>query len=197
MDDNTAYIVGLWCGLIQAKDQTVSSVSVVIASPPFLAEVMWGIPRGGKRIGRSIAGREGKSIFGICMYYCDLDSKEVKPVHPKGNQLWILIARTDAETKAFPILCPPDVNSLLIGKDPDARKDWGQEEKGTTEDKVVGRHHQLSGHEFEQTQGDSGGQGSLACYSPWSHIELDMTEWLNNNNCENKHYCLYNVRAAL
>ena len=101
-----------------------------------------------------------------------LDSKEIKPVSPKGNQPWIFIGRTVAEA---PILWPPDVTSWLIGKDPDAGKDWGQEEKGTTVDEMVEWHHWLNGHEFEQTLGDSGGQGSLVCCSPWGYKELDVT----------------------
>ena len=96
-----------------------------------------------------------------------LDSKEIKPVNPKRNQLWILIERTDAEAEA-PILWP-DVKSRLIGKDPDAWKDWRQEAKGTTEDEMVGWHHRLNGHEFEQTPGDGEGQGSLAGWSPRGH----------------------------
>ena len=107
-----------------------------------------------------------------------LDCKEIKSVHPKENQPWILIGRTDAEVEA-PILWPPDVKSWLIGKDPDAGKDWRQEEKGMTEDEMVGWHHWPDGHEFEQPPGVGDGQGSLACCSPWSHKELDMTEWLN------------------
>ena len=107
-----------------------------------------------------------------------LNCKEIKPVIPKGNQPWISIGRTDAEAEA-PILWPPDVKSQLTGKDPDAGKDWGQEEKGTTEDEMVGWHHLLNGHEFEQTPGESEGQVSLVCYSPWGCKELDMTEWLN------------------
>ena len=109
-----------------------------------------------------------------------LDSKEIKPINSKGNQPWIVIRRTDAEVEV-PILGPPDVKSQLIGKDPDAGKDWGQEEKGETEDEIVGWHHQVNGHEFEQTPEDSEGQGSLACYSPYSHKHWDMTEQLNNN----------------
>ena len=109
-----------------------------------------------------------------------MDSKEIKPVHPKGNQPWIFIGKTDTEAEA-PILWPPDVKSWLIGKDPHAGKDWGQEEKGTTEDKMIGWHHRLNGHEFEQTLGDSEGQGSLTCCSLWGRKELDTTEWLNNN----------------
>ena len=85
---------------------------------------------------------------------------------PKGNQSWIFIGRTDAEAEA-PILWPPDAKSQLIGKDPDARKDWKQEEKGMTEDEMV--RWQLNGQEFEQAPGDGEEQGSLACYSPWGH----------------------------
>ena len=110
-----------------------------------------------------------------------LDSKEVKPVNPKENQPWYsLEGRSDAETEA-PILWPPNAKSRLLGKDPDAGKDWGQEEKGATEDEMVAWHHWLNGHEFEQTLGDDE-QGSLACCSPWAHKESDMTYWLNNHN---------------
>ena len=103
-----------------------------------------------------------------------LDCKEIKPVNPKGNQPWIFIGRTDAEAEA-PILWPPDVKSWLIWKDPDAGKDWGQEEKGVTEDEMAGWHHRLNEHEFEQTQGDSEGQRSLACCCLWGHKESDTT----------------------
>jgi len=109
-----------------------------------------------------------------------LDYKEIKPVNPKGNQSWIFIGRTDAEAEA-PIFWPPDAKSWLIRKDPNVGKDWSQEEKGTTEDELVGLHHRLDGHVFEQALGDSEGQRSLACYSPWGHKELDTTERLNNN----------------
>ena len=88
-----------------------------------------------------------------------LDCKEIKPVNPKGNRPWIFIGSTDAEAKA-PICWPPDVKSQLIGKDPDVGKDWRQEEKGITEDEMVGWYHRLTGHEFEQTLGDGEGQGS-------------------------------------
>ena len=94
-----------------------------------------------------------------------LDCKEIKPVSPKENQSWILIGKTDAEAET-PILWPPDVKNRLIGKDPDAGKDWRQEEKGMTEDKTAGWHHQLNGHEFEQAPGVGDGQGSLVCCSP-------------------------------
>ena len=95
-----------------------------------------------------------------------LDCKEIRPVHPKGDQSWIFIGRADVKAET-PILWPPDAKSWLIGKDPDAGKDWGQEEKGMTKDDMVGWHHRLDGHEFEQASGVGDGQGSLACYSPW------------------------------
>ena len=110
-----------------------------------------------------------------------LDSKEIKPVNLKVNQPWILIGRIDAEAEE-PILWSSDLKSWLIGKDPDSGKDWRQEEKGATEDEMVGWHHQRNGHEFEQAPGDGEGQGSLVCCSSCSRKELDMTEQLNNNN---------------
>ena len=109
-----------------------------------------------------------------------LGCKEIKPVNPKSNQSWIFIGRTDAEAEA-PILWPPDAKSWHIKKDPDAGKDWRQEEKGTTEDDMVGWHHQLDGHEFEQVPGDVEGQGSLAWCSPWGYKKSDITGWPNNN----------------
>ena len=110
-----------------------------------------------------------------------LESKEMKPVNPKGNQPWIFIGRRDAEAEA-PILWPPDVKSRLIGKDPDSGKDWGQEEKRATEDEMVGWHHRLNRYKFEQTLGDGEGQGSLACCSLWGCKESDTTEQLNNHH---------------
>ena len=104
-----------------------------------------------------------------------LDCKEIQPVHPKGDQSWVFIGRADVEAETL-ILWPPDETSRLIGKDPDAGKTWGQEERGTTEDEMVGWHHQLNGHMFKQTPGDSEGQGSLECCSPWGCRELDVTE---------------------
>ena len=106
-----------------------------------------------------------------------LDSKEIKPVNPKGIQLWIFIGRTDVET---PILWPVDVNSQLIGKDLDARKDWGQEEDRATEHEMTG--WWFNGHELGWTPRDSEGQGGLACRNPWGHKESDTTEWLNDNS---------------
>ena len=96
-----------------------------------------------------------------------LDSKEIQPVNPKRNQPWIFIGRIDAKAEV-PILRSPDVKRCLIGKDPDAGKDWRQEEKGMIEDEKVGWHHRLAEHEFEQIAGDSEGQGSLACCSSWN-----------------------------
>ena len=107
-----------------------------------------------------------------------LDFKEIQPVLPKGDQFWVFIGKTDLEAET-PILRPPDVKSWLIWKDPDGGKDWGQEEKGTTEDEMVGWHHWLNGHKFEETLGVGDGQGSLACCSTWGRKESDMTEWLN------------------
>ena len=109
-----------------------------------------------------------------------LDSKEIKPVNPKGNQPWIFIGKTDAEAEA-PIIWPSDGKSWFIGKDPEAGKDWRQEEKGTREDKMVGWHHWLNGCEFEQAPGDGERQRSLVYCSSRGHKELDMTEELNNN----------------
>ena len=119
-----------------------------------------------------------------------LDSKEIQPVQLKGNQSWIFIGRTDAKAEAL-TLWPPDVKSQLTGKDPDAGKDWGKEEKGVTEDEMVGWHHWLNGHEFEQTQGDSEGQGSLTCCSLWGYKESDTTERLNKTGCGEKRTLLH------
>ena len=110
-----------------------------------------------------------------------LDCKEIKLVNPKGNQSWIFIERTDAEAEV-PILWPPEAKSQLTGEDCHARKEWGQEKKGVTEDEMVGWYHWLKGHEFEQVLGDSEGQGSLVCCSPWSLKESDTTLQLSNNN---------------
>ena len=110
---------------------------------------------------------------------CPLDCKEIQLVHPKGNQSWIFTGRTDAEAEAeAPILWPPDGKNWLIGKDPDAGKDWRQEEKGTTEDEMVRWHHQLNGHEFGQTPGVGDGQGGLVCCDSWDRKESDTTEKL-------------------
>ena len=107
-----------------------------------------------------------------------LDCKEIQPVHPKVDQSWVFIGRIDVEVET-PILWPPDAKSWLIWQDPGAGKDWGQEEKGTTENEMVGWHHRLNGHGFGWTLGVGDGQGGLACCGSWSHKELDTTEWLN------------------
>ena len=108
-----------------------------------------------------------------------LDSKVGCPkVHPKGDQSWVFIGRTDVEAE-IPILLPPDVKSWLIGKDPDAGQDWGQEEKGTTEDEKVGWHHWLNGHGFSWTLVVGNGRGGLACCGWWGHKKLDTTEQLS------------------
>ena len=107
-----------------------------------------------------------------------LDCTAIQPIHPKWYQSWVIIGKTDVETET-PIFWPPDAKSWLIGKDRDAGKYWGQEEKGTTEDEMIGWHHRFDGHEFEQALGVGDGQGSLACCSPWGCKEPDTTERLN------------------
>ena len=100
-----------------------------------------------------------------------LDCKEIQTVHPKRDQSWVFIGRTDVEAET-PVLWLPDAKNWLIGKDPDAEKDWGQEEKWMTEDELVGWHHRLNGHEFKQTLGDSEG---LVCHHSWGPKELETT----------------------
>ena len=121
-----------------------------------------------------------------------LDCKEIQPVHPKGNQSWIFIRRTDPEAET-PILWPPDVKNWFIWKDPDSGKDWRQE-KGMTEDEMVGWHHQLDAHEFEQALGVSDRQGSLVCCGPWGRKESNTTERLNWTKAEST--SLYSVVAV-
>ena len=107
-----------------------------------------------------------------------LDCKDIQPVHPKGYQSWVFIGKIDVETETA-IIWLPDAKSWLIGKDPDAGKDWRLEKTGMTEDEMVGRHHWLNGHEFEQAPVVGDRQGGLACCSPWGHRESNMTEQLN------------------
>ena len=107
-----------------------------------------------------------------------LDCKEIQLVHPKRDQSWVFVGRTDVEAET-PILWPPDAESWLIGKDSDAGRDWGQEEKGTTEDEMAGWHHRLNEHEFGQTLGVGDEQGGLACCGSWDCKESDTTERLN------------------
>ena len=115
-----------------------------------------------------------------------LDYKEIQPVHPKGDQSWVFIGRTDAEAET-PILWPPDEKSWLIWKDPDAGRDWGQEEKGKIEDEMAGWHHWLNGHESGWILGVGDGQGGLACCRPWGCKESDTTErlnWTEGTSCD-------------
>ena len=107
-----------------------------------------------------------------------LDCKKIQPVHSKGDQPWVFFGRNDAKAET-PVFWPPHVKSWLIGKDSDAGRDWGQEEKGTTEDEMAGWHHWLDGREFEWTPGVGDGQGGLACCDLWGCKESDTTERLN------------------
>ena len=106
--------------------------------------------------------------------YC----KDIQPVHSKRDQSWVFFGRNDAKVE-MPVLWPPHAKSWLIRKHSDAGRDWGQEEKGTTEDEMAGWHHQLDGHEFGWTPGVGDGQGALACFDSWGHKDSDTTEWLN------------------
>ena len=112
-----------------------------------------------------------------------LPCKEILPAHPKGDQSWVFFGRTNVEAET-PILWPPDAKGWLVGKDPDTGKDWRQEEKGMTEDKMVGWHHRLNVHGFGWTLGVGDGQGGLVCCSSWSLKESDTTEqltWTDNH----------------
>ena len=115
-----------------------------------------------------------------------LDYKEIEPVSPKGNQSWVFIGRTDAEAEA-PILWPPDTQNWLLRKDPEAGKDWRQEEKGTTEDEMIGWHHRINGHEFEQTLGGSEGQGSQGVLQS---MESQKVDWVTEKQ-EQQHAAQY------
>ena len=126
-----------------------------------------------------------------------LNCKEIQPAHPIRNQSWIFIGRTDAEAET-PVLWPPDVKNWLIWKYPDDGKNWRWEEKGMTEDEMIGWHHQLDGHEFKQTPVVVDGQGGLVCCSPWGHEESDSIEWLNwtELNCP-WNFCCLNGRMMI
>ena len=114
-----------------------------------------------------------------------LDCKEIQPVHPKGNQSWIFIGRTDAEAETL-LLWHPDAKNWLIWKEPDAEKDWRREEKGMTEDEMVAWHHRLNGHEFEKTLRVGDGQGGLVCCSPWGRKQSDTAEWPELNTIDSQ-----------
>ena len=122
-----------------------------------------------------------------------LDCKEIQSVYPKGDQSQVFIERTDAEAET-PILWPPHVKNWLTGKDPNAGKDWKQEEKGTTKDEMAGWHHRLDAHEFEWIPGVGNGQGGMACCDSWRHKESVTTERLNwTNNLPFKKEILWNL----
>ena len=115
-----------------------------------------------------------------------LDCKEIQPVPPKGDQSWVFIGRTDAKAET-PVLWPPHMKSWLIGKDSDAGRDWGQEEKGMTEDEMAGWHHWLDGHESEWTPRVGDGQGGLACCDSWGCKKSDTTDWTELNTLYYSH----------
>ena len=162
--------------ILKSRDVTLSSKVRLVKAMVFPV-VMWGC---------ELHHKESWALKNWCFWTVvlektlesPLDCKEIQPVRPKGNQSWIFIGRTDAETETL-ILWRPDVKNWLIGKDPDAGKDWRREEKGTTEDEMVGWHHRLDRHEFEWAPGVGDGQGSLVCCSPWGRKESDTIEWLN------------------
>ena len=130
------------------------------------------IYQGAQEWARNVLEMESSTLDMLPLRHC---TQKIKPVNSKGKEPRIVwIGRTDAEAEP-PILWPPDVKSWITGKDLDAGTDWRQEEKGETEDEIIGWHHWLNGHDFEQTLGDSEGQGSLACCSSWNHKESDTT----------------------
>jgi len=114
----------------------------------------------------------------ICFSLYFGEPKEIQPVHSKGDQPWVFFGKNDAKAET-PVLSPPHAKSWLIGKDPDAGRDWGQEENGMTEDEMAGWHHRLDGRESEWTAGVGDGQGGLACCDSWGRKESDTTERLN------------------
>ena len=127
-----------------------------------------------------------------------LDCKEIQPVHSVGDQPWDFLGRNDAKAETL-VLWPPHEKSWLTGKDSDAGRGWGQEEKGTTEDEMAGWHHWLDGPESEWTPGVGDGQGGLACYDSWGRKESDTTEWLNwtQRYSLNKRSHIFNLKLLL
>ena len=153
-----------------------------------MAELKW---VGARRERKEAQGRcpsSGAFILSKCSsWQCCLSSlKRSTAVHPKGDQSWVFIGRTDVEAET-PILWPSDAKSWLIGKDPDAGKDWGQVEKETAEDEMIGWHHRLNGHGFGRTLGVGDRQGGLACCGSWGRKELDTTERLNWTELNHTH----------
>ena len=160
----------LWCPL---------SAPIVLFG--FLLPWTWGISSWLPQQSAVAAPYLGRGVAPLshCPWPLDpLDCSEIQSVHPKGNQSWVFIGRTDVEAETL-MFWPPDVMSWLIWKDPDVWKDWSLEEKGMTEDEMVRWHHRLNGHEFGWIPGAGDGQGGLACCGSWGHKELDTTEWLN------------------
>ena len=129
-----------------------------------------------------------------------LDCKEIQPVHSEGDQSWVFIGRTNSKAET-PVLWPPHAKSWLIGKDPNAGRDWGQEEKGMTEDEIVGWHHWLDAHEFVWTPGVGDGQGGPVCCNSWGRKESDTTERLNwtevSHSFSSKEQVSFNFMAAV
>ena len=163
--------------------------ATAILSSTLAWRIPWKEPGGLQSMGPTLAESdmtERLSFSLFSMFYMvlektlesPLDSKEIKPDNPKGNQSWILIGRTNAEAG---LLWPLDAKSWFTGKDLGARKDWGQKEKRVTEDEMAGWHHWFNGHELGQTLEDGEGQRDLVCCSPWSQKESDTAWWLNNN----------------
>ena len=125
-----------------------------------------------------------------------LDCKEIQAVHSEGDQPWDFFGRNDAEAET-PVLWPPHAKSWLIGKDSDAERDWGQEEKGTTEDEMAGWYHRLNGRESEWTLGVGAGQGGLACCDSWGGKESDTTEQLNWTEHKNLQWLTFETMSKI
>ena len=143
-------------------------------------------------LGSPLLTFSGLWYFQVYHYWPRRHKKEIQPVHSKGDQSWMFFGRNDAKDET-PVLWSPHAKSWLIGKDSDAGRDWGQDEKGTTEDEMAGWHHRLHGREFEWTLGVGDGQGGLACCNSWGRKESDMTKQLNWIELRDKN-CQWNYR---